>query len=109
MAEFSYNNTISATIGITPFFTLYGQHPRYVIKPRPNEKLLKPNALKEWADELTKLNLYLYAEMKYAYVVQSEQTDQHRLPAPVFQISDEVWLLRRYIHTTRPSSKSDFK
>ena len=36
IAEFLYNNTISATTGITPFFALYGQHPRYVIKPRPN-------------------------------------------------------------------------
>ena len=27
MAEFSYNKTISATTGITPFFALYGQHP----------------------------------------------------------------------------------
>ena len=47
--------------------------------------------------------------MKYAQAVQSEQADQHRLPAPVFQIGDEVWLLRRHIHTTRPSSKLDFK
>ena len=31
MAEFVYNNTVSATTGITPFFALYGQHPRYVI------------------------------------------------------------------------------
>ena len=41
--------------------------------------------------------------------VQSEQAYQHRLPAPVFQIGGEVWLLRRHIHTTRPSSKLDFK
>ena len=26
MAEFAYNNTVSATTGITPFFALYGQH-----------------------------------------------------------------------------------
>ena len=30
MAEFAYNNTVSATTGITPFFALYGQHPRYI-------------------------------------------------------------------------------
>ena len=109
MAEFSYNNTISATTGITPFFALYGQHPRYIIKPRPNQKLPEPSTLKEWADQLTKLNSYLYAEMKYVQAVQSEQADEHRLPAPLFQIGDEVWLLRRHIHTTWPSSKLDFK
>ena len=57
MTEFSYNNTISATTGIMLFFALYGQHPRYVIKPRQNQKLQEPSPLKEWADELTKLNL----------------------------------------------------
>ena len=33
MAEFEYNNMVSATTGITPFCALYGQHPRYVINP----------------------------------------------------------------------------
>ena len=47
--------------------------------------------------------------MKYSQGVQSEQADQHRLPAPVFQIRDKVWLLRRHIHTTWPSSKHNFK
>ena len=32
MAEFAYNNTVLATTGITPFFALYGQHPRWIIK-----------------------------------------------------------------------------
>ena len=38
MAEFAYNNTISATTGITPFFALYGQHPRWIIKQNPATK-----------------------------------------------------------------------
>ena len=29
--------------------------------------------------------------------------------APIYQIGNEVWLLRRYIQTTRPSLKLDFK
>ena len=35
--------------------------------------------------------------------------DQHYFPAPVFPIGIEVWLLHRYIQTTGPSSKLDFK
>ena len=38
MAEFAYNNTVSATTGITPFFALYGQHPRWIIKQNPTTK-----------------------------------------------------------------------
>ena len=103
MAEFSYNNTISATTMITPFFAFYGQHPRYMIKPRPNQKIPTPEALKEWPNELTQLNYYLYSEIKCSQAVQAQQGDQHRLLAPMFQIGDEVWLLRQHIQTTRPS------
>ena len=31
MAEFSYNNTLSSSTGITPFYAIYGKHPRYLI------------------------------------------------------------------------------
>ena len=29
MSEFAYNNTISMSTGITPFYAMYGDHPRY--------------------------------------------------------------------------------
>ena len=121
MAKFAYNNTISATTGITPFFALYGQNPRYIIwnkpivdpvktgKPTGHTNLPTPAALQEWANQLDQLNSYLKSEMVYAQAIQSEQADKDRLPAPVYNIGDEVWLLRRHIQTTRPSSKLDFK
>ena len=71
-----------------------------MIKPRPKWKISRPEALKEWANELAKLNSYLYSEIKYSQAVQAEQADQYRLPAPMFQIGDEVWLLRQLIQTT---------
>ena len=72
MAEFSYNNTISAMTRMTSFFALYGQYPRYMITPRPNQKIPTAEALKEWANELAKLNSYLYSEIKYSQAVQAE-------------------------------------
>ena len=47
--------------------------------------------------------------MVYAQVTQGEPADRDRLPAPAYKIGDEVWLLRRHIQTTRPSSKLAFK
>ena len=47
--------------------------------------------------------------MVYAQAVQSEQADKDRIPVPVYNIGDEVWLLRRHIHTSQPSSNLDFK
>ena len=60
MAEFAYNNTISATTGITPFCALYGQHPRYIIKtdPAKTTDLPTPAALQDWANQLDQLNSY---------------------------------------------------
>ena len=116
MAEFAYNNTILATTGITPFFALYGQHLRYIIRNKPinpaysvKPTLPKAVTLPEWANQLDLLLLYLRSEMAYAQAVQSEQADKDRLPAPVYNKGDEVWLLRRHIQTSRPSLKLDFK
>ena len=109
MAEFAYNNTVSATTGITPFFALYGQHPRWIIKQNPATKTPTPAILEEWANQLENLNTYLKSEMVYAQATQAEQADKDRLPAPAYIIGDEVWLLCWHIQTTRPSSKLDFK
>ena len=109
MAEFAYNNTVSATTGITPFFAFYGQHPRWIIKQNPASKTPTPPIFEEWANQLENLNAYLKSEMVYAQVTQGEPADRDRLPAPAYKIGDEVWLLRRHIQTTRPSSKLAFK
>ena len=109
MAEFAYNNTVSATTGITPFFALYGQHPRWIIKQNPATKTPTPAILQEWANQLENLNTYLISEMIYAQATQAEQADTDRLPATAYKIEDEVWLLRRHILITRPASKLDFK
>ena len=84
MAEFSYNNTLSAMTGIKPFFALYGQHPQYMIKPGLNQKIPTPKALKECANQLAKLNSYLYSTINYLQAEQADHADQHRLPAPMF-------------------------
>ena len=47
--------------------------------------------------------------MTWAQAVYSEQADKNRIPAPKFEVGDEVWLLRKNLKTTRPSSKLDFK
>ena len=109
MAEFAYNNTVSATTGITPFLALYGQHPRWIIKQNPTTKAPTPAVLEEWANQLENLNTSLKSDMVYAQAIQAEQPDKHRLLAPAYQVGDKVWLLRRHIQTTRPSSKLDFK
>ena len=109
MPEFPYKNNVSATTGITPFFTLYAQHPRWIIKKNPITKAPTPAVLKEWANQLENLNTCLNSGMVYSQAIQAEQADKDRLPAPTYILVNEVWLLRRQIRITCLSSKLDFK
>ena len=84
MAEFGYNNTVSATTGVTPFFALYGQHLRWIIKQNPTIKTPTPAVPEAWANQLENLNTYLKSEMVYAQAIQAEQADKDRLPAPIY-------------------------
>ena len=109
MTEFSYNKTSSSSTGNTPFYAMYGEHPRYLIQSRPEFTLPPPTILKEFTENLASLNEYLRNEMTWAQAVYSEQSNKHRIPAPKFEVGNEVWLLQKNLKMTRPSSKLDFK
>ena len=66
MAEFSYNNTLSSSTGITPFYAMYGEHPRYLIQSHLEFTLPPPTILKEFTENLASLNKYLRNEMTWA-------------------------------------------
>ena len=105
--EFAHNNTVSAALKITPFFTNYNFHPR--IKWVPNVTLRQARGgtlnLSAKAATLTKLDDYLQYKIHYAQDIQREFTNRRRLPTPVFRPSNKVWLLTHYIRTTKPSQK----
>ena len=109
MVEFSYNNSTSATTGVTPFFANYGYHPRYDIVLAPNQNYPMPDALQDYSARMQALQEHLQAEIKFSQSAYSEQADRHRLPAPDLRPGDFVWLLRRHHRTKRPSSKLDYK
>ena len=108
MAEFAYNNTVSTTTGMTPFFANYGYHPQIDLLAPPGDPPL-PEEILDVRDRMEKLDLHLRADIKYAQSIQAEYADQSRSPPPVFKVGDLVWLNRRNFHTTRPSNKLDYK
>jgi len=79
MAEFSYNNTISATLYITSFQAMYRDNPRYQILPNPNQKLPAPSVIKQYADRLANLDSYLRSEMVWAQAAYADQTNNSRI------------------------------
>src|SRR5512146_1026158 len=64
-AEFSYNNTLSSAIGISPFRANYGQDFEYRILPKPDTKLPPPEKIREFADTLSNLDQYLRSELAW--------------------------------------------
>lgn len=109
LAEFAYNNSPSATTKVTPFFANYGFHPRYQILHKPETTLPAQPEIQEFQDRMEKLSTFLRSEIRFAQDIQAEQANKHRIPPPVFKVGQRVWLLRKFISTTRPSSKLDFK
>ena len=109
LAEFSYNNTLSSTMGMTPFRAMYGINPCYNVNPDLDTKIPTPAALQEYAANLAQLDAHLHYEMTWAQASYAEQSNKHRVPAPKLEVGDEVWLIRRHVKTTQPSTKLDFK
>jgi hypothetical protein len=107
-AEFAYNNSISATTKVSPFFANYGYHPRYEI-PANSDQASAPADLEAFMKPLKSLESHLKNEILWAQDAMSEQANKHHTPAPVYKEGDLAWLLRRNVKTTRPSGKLDFK
>jgi hypothetical protein len=108
-AEFAYNNTISATTGMTPFFANYRFHPRWEFNVKPDIKAPPPETVLEYVGSIKNLIEYLRLEIQYQQSIQAESANRSRLPAPNYKVGDEVWLHKRFINTTRPSNKLDHK
>ncbi|KAI0998311.1 hypothetical protein K3495_g9883 [Podosphaera aphanis] len=108
LAEFSYNNTISSSTKVSPFFANYGYNPRYRIITR-SEFRNKSVEIKKFQQYLKNLEDFIRSEIRYAQDVAAQNANLSRIPPPVFKVGDKVWLLRKHISTTRPSNKLDHK
>jgi len=107
-AEFCYNNSKSETTGVTPFFANLGYHPSHEFdSPRASTGISEEVQSK--AKRLREIHEKCHEEINWAQERQAEQANKRRSPDPALQVGDEVWLLRKHIHTTRPSDKLDFK
>src|SRR5690606_7078324 len=96
MAEFTYNNTISAGVGnVTPFFANYGYHPRFDYFPAEDAPLL--DKVTDVQERLTQLEAFLKTEMKWSQARYAEQANKHQSSPPVYNTGDTVWVLKRNI------------
>jgi transposase InsO family protein len=96
-AEFSYNNTLHISTGVSPFYANYGYHPQ--LDFQATTEVVVPSA-EDRAAQLNRLHQDLQRELTRAQERYKEQADVHRKEAPVFHPGDKVWLLQKNIQTT---------
>ncbi len=116
LAEFAANNQASETIGISPFFANYGYDPRWTDEPVPNIKGNDDNdnspearTGQVHAETMKEINEHLRNEMLRAQQRHQDSANGRRLPEPIFDVGERVWLDARNITTQRPSRKLDHK
>ena len=102
LAEFAYNNTPSATTGVSPFFANKGYHPNVTVYP---ERDLTSARAREYAVDLDELHQFLRTEMADAQKRYQGPADAKRLPAPDFKVGEQAFVKAKCFQSTRPSKK----
>ena len=102
LAEFAYNNSPSATTGISPFFANKGYHPNLAIHP---ERDISSEKAREYVVDLDQLHQELRQQIIAAQLRYQGPADKRRTPAPDFKIGDQVYVRAQFFRTTRPSKK----
>ena len=102
LAEFTYNNTPSATTGISPFFANKGYHPNLTIHP---ERDLASSRAKDLIVDLDELHQELKATIAEAQRRYQGPADAKRMQPPEFIVGQQAFVKAKFFRSTRPSHK----
>ena len=91
MAGFAYNSTHHSSIAMSPFFANHGYHPRMSITV---EDSTAPDA-EESLRCLRAAHCSAEAFIKHALEAHTFWANKKRIPAPDYEVGDELWLMRR--------------
>ncbi len=109
LAEFALNNAPNASTKVTPFYALFGHHPRAdnLVSPAEFTQHNVP-AGEEFVTHISTTQAQVIQELSKAQAAYKAQSDRRRQPC-TFRVGDKVWLLRRNIATHHPCSKLDHR
>jgi len=102
LAEFVYNNTPSATTGVSPFFTNKGYHPNISVYP---ERDMTSAWAHDYAVDLESLHQYHQEEMANTQLCYQGLANAKCTPALDFKVGNQVYVKAKYFRSTRPSKK----
>ena len=110
LVEFAYNNVKHSSIRMSPFFANYGLHLRCTLRITPAGPGTSPNpSAEDLAQKYHAIHDQAKEELKRAQAKYQETYDTCHKEAWTFEPGDLIWLSRRHITTTHPSSKLDIK
>ena len=102
LAEFAYNNSPSATTGISLFFANKGYHPNLTIHP---ERDLASSHAKDLVVNLEELHQELKKTIAEAQPCYQGPADAKCMPPPDFKIGEQAFVKAKFFRTTRLSKK----
>jgi len=102
LVEFTYNNTSSSTTGMSPFFANKGYHPNLQVR---TTRELSSQSAENFVANLESTHAELKQAIAEAQKCYQGPADARRTRAPAFQTGDMVYVLAKFIRTTRPSRK----
>ena len=100
--EFAYNNALSATTSVSPFFTNKGYHLNIIVHPKCN---IASSRAHNFAIDLDELQNTLKAEISTAQQHYQKSADARCSPTPDFKVGDKVFVKAQFFRTTWPSKK----
>ena len=106
-AEFAYNNSIHSETGKTPFYLLYGKHPR-ADEQLPDASEATVPAAFERIQKIQEVRANLTKQYERAKATQARYYDKKHTPR-LYAAGDRVWLAARNIRSRRPHQKLDHK
>src|SRR5258708_11568534 len=102
LVEFAYNNTVSATTGISPFFANKGYHLRLSTNLLALSLSSEAQCYMADLDQLHSQLKVLIAEAQEHY---QKAADRQQMPSPAFRIGNHVYVKVKFFCTTRPLRK----
>ena len=109
LLEFAYNNSFHSSIGMTPFYALYAQHPRHQIDMAQVRS--KVTDVDSWLSNIRAIQASAATHIADAHKRHARYANSHRtaFDPSLFAVGSQVMLNRKNIHTKRPSRKLDDK
>jgi hypothetical protein len=94
---------------VSPFFANYGYNPRCTIKVVSSGESSTNPAAEDIVTKFKRIHTQIKLDLTNAQKAYKKHYDLHVKQMPKFKVGDQVWLSRKNISTTCPSSKLDYR